>query len=189
MRCGEASELMSLSLDEELPAAQMGALKEHLSVCLACQDEWIDLYRFSAWLSDVPLMSPSAGFTARVMSRLAQRQARPRVVGGAAFLLLGSALASVLATLLVLPLLIELWRTTNSPALFAGLQIVLLSALNVLQLVGQAVWVVMGALATTWSYPLFMSYLLLILLLTAVWVTLVKLQREKSPNLGSLGNR
>jgi len=180
---------MSLSLDEELPAAQMGALKEHLSICLACQDEWIDLYRVSAWLSDVPLMSPPAGFTARVMSRLAQRQARSRTVGGLALLLLGAAVVSVLVTPLFVPSLIELWRTTNVPALFTGLQIVLLPMLSVLQSVGQVVWVVMGALATTFSHPLVMSYILLILLLTAVWVTLVKLQREKSPNLGSLGNR
>lgn len=187
MRCREASELMSLSLDETLLAEHMRALKEHLEVCPACQDEWIFLHRLSTWLSSAPMVSPRAGFTTRVMSRLAQRQDRPRVVGGAVFLLLGAALASLLVALLALPPLVELWRTASNPALFVGLEIVLADSLMVLWSLGQALWVVIRALATIWGHALFMSYVLLILLLTAVWVRLVKLQRDKNLNLGSMG--
>lgn len=74
MFCDTAREWMSLHLDGMLDELKAKALGEHLSHCLARQQEWQAIQQMSALLEKVPMAVPSADFTAEVIRRLETRQ-------------------------------------------------------------------------------------------------------------------
>jgi len=73
-------ELIPAYLDGDLTGEEKQRLEEHLAVCAQCGDELTALEEVGLLLSEAPLFSPQPGFTARVMARLAQREARRRGV-------------------------------------------------------------------------------------------------------------
>ncbi len=73
MRCREASELMSLRLDNQLETGSGEQLDQHLASCDTCAQLWMAMRRAGMLLARAPMVEPAAGFTARVMARLPER--------------------------------------------------------------------------------------------------------------------
>lgn len=74
MRCQEASELMSLRLDDQLEGDARERLEQHLDMCDSCAQLWEIMQRVERLLSRAPIVAPADGFTARVMARLPERR-------------------------------------------------------------------------------------------------------------------
>ena len=98
MQCQQATEWMSLRLDNLLDKGEQHALDAHLATCLDCRQTWAAMQRVSAMLTDAPMAFPAPDFTARVMNKIVERRARKQLVAGYTVLTLG------LLLLLALPL-------------------------------------------------------------------------------------
>jgi len=109
-------ELIPAYLDGELVGGEKQWLEEHLAVCAQCGDELTALEEVGLLLSEAPLFSPQPGFTARVMARLAQREARRRLMRVAPALVAVSLMLTFLALLSVVGLLTPWWGALSAPA-------------------------------------------------------------------------
>ena len=76
MQCPDASELMSLSMDTQLDAAQEQRLAEHLRSCEACRTLCENMQAACELFRDPEMALPPVDLTARVMTRV-RRQSRP----------------------------------------------------------------------------------------------------------------
>jgi anti-sigma factor RsiW len=72
MRCSEVKELLSSYVDGMLPAGQMQAVDEHLSLCPSCQEELQLLEQTINLLRDLPEIEPPEDLTASIMAGLPQ---------------------------------------------------------------------------------------------------------------------
>ncbi|MGI6575183.1 MAG: DUF4349 domain-containing protein [bacterium] len=72
MRCSEVKELLSSYVDGMLPAWQMQAVDEHLSLCPSCQEELQLLEQTINLLRDLPEIEPPEDLTASIMAGLPQ---------------------------------------------------------------------------------------------------------------------
>jgi len=70
----EMFELMQRALDADLRADATTDLQIHLQSCKSCADEWRALQLVHTQLRAAPVQSPSVGFDARVMQRIALRR-------------------------------------------------------------------------------------------------------------------
>jgi len=70
MRCREATELMSLRLDNQLETEAGKRLDDHLESCETCSVLWSAMRRAEMLLAQAPMVEPEVGFTSRVMARL-----------------------------------------------------------------------------------------------------------------------
>jgi len=70
--------MMSLALDRALPPQEQVILHGHLETCLACRSTWDRMCRADALFGQAISVAPSADFTARVMARVAEREAARR---------------------------------------------------------------------------------------------------------------
>jgi hypothetical protein len=184
MRCREASELMSLYLDHRLAPDRVAELHDHLSVCPRCQREWEAMQRVSSLLLvlssrkctetvSAPRVAPSADFTANVMDRLAQREARRRLFwGGMVLLLAALSLGAVALPTLVEPLCL-LWPFAVHPFLVGKGLLSLSQLIHVLRSLLQACWLVATVLLSTIHPYVLFVYLPLALFLTAFWLTVI----------------
>jgi anti-sigma factor RsiW len=98
MHCQQATEWMSLKLDNLLDGEEQSALEAHLAACSDCQQNWAAMQRVSAMLTNAPQVLPAPDFTARVMGKIAERRSRQQLIAGYTVLTLG------LLLLLALPL-------------------------------------------------------------------------------------
>lgn len=85
-----STEQLSLALDRRLAPHEQAALREHLSLCTACRQEWESWQGISGRLEQAPLIHPAPGFVQRFEKRLQQRQAARRGLLGGVVLLTGS---------------------------------------------------------------------------------------------------
>lgn len=184
MNCQEIGQLMSLSLDDALTADKARQLQMHLDGCQSCQAKWIYMERISQLFADAPLAPPPAGFAAKVSQRLAQRQARRRVVLGGVILFMGtiSLAALALPAIISAPMALE-QLCSYSLLLSHGLQLVL-KLISVGRPLVKAGWLVLTAVLSPSGRPVLAFYSLAVFALTALWVRLVS-DRQK----GYLGAR
>ena len=98
MQCQQATEWMSLRLDNLLDQEEQRALDAHLATCPDCRKTWAAMQRISAMLTSAPEAIPAPDFTARVMGKIAERRSRKQLIAGYTVLTLG------LLLLLALPL-------------------------------------------------------------------------------------
>ena len=74
MRCRKAQKWLSARFDGELDQARIRPVTEHVAGCAFCQRFAGNLPRCAEAMSLTTLREPAAGFTARVMARLPERQ-------------------------------------------------------------------------------------------------------------------
>jgi len=164
-------------LDGELAGEEKRRLEEHLAVCARCGDELKALEEVGFLLSEVPLSSPQPGFTARVMARLAQREARRRLARVAPALVAVSLMLASLALLSVVGLLIPWWSVVAAPTTLIELgELALDLWLRFLQTsttLAQACSFVLGATLGALPPGLLLPYSFLMLGLMMVWARLV----------------
>ncbi len=167
-------ELIPAYLDGELVGEEKQWLEEHLAVCARCGDELSALHEVGLLLSEAPLFSPQPGFTARVMARLAQKEARRRLTRVAPALVAVSLLLTFLALLSVVGLLTPWWSTLAAPATLIELGFdLLLRFMQTGTTLAQTCSFLLGATLGALPPGLLLPYSFLMLGLMMVWARLV----------------
>lgn len=173
MSCQDIDRLMSLALDQSTTEDEVHCLKEHLERCPACQEEWRAMQRISLLLTDAPLIGPAPGFAARVIQRLARRQARrQRLLAGVALLVACLGLGA-LALPEIVRLLAMLWQVVSQPSLLSHGAKLVAQLLNLAESLGRACRLVITVFSSSLNQPALLGYSLLVLALTALWIRLV----------------
>ncbi len=149
-------------------------LEEHLAVCAHCQDELTALEEVGLLLSEAPFFSPQSGFTARVMARLARREARRRLTRVAPALVAVSLMLTFLAFLSVIGLVAPWWGTLAAPASLINLGFNLSRMfMQTSTTLAQTCSFLLGATLGALPPGLLLLYSFLMLGLTMVWARLV----------------
>ncbi len=166
---------MQAVLDGTLTAAERHTLEAHLIDCGACQADWVALSEMHRRFKAEPMAAPRAGFNGRFKARLAQRRARPRLIGGAVALGLGAVSLAALVVPLGVGLLYTLWRAAQQPAtslaLFAGAGAVG----SLVETIVAALFVAARAVVEpALGSPLAWAGALMALALTGVWLYLMR---------------
>lgn len=171
--CQGIDRLMSLALDQSLAQGETHCLEEHLEWCPTCQEEWRAMQRISLLLTDAPLVGPPPGFAARVIQRLAQRQARWQRLLTATALLVTCLSLVTFALPEIIGFLSLLWQVVSHPSLLGyGVQL-MAQLLDLAQSLGRACWLITAALFSSLNQPALLGYSLLVLALTTLWIRLV----------------
>jgi len=167
-------ELIPAYLDGEPIGEEKERLEEHLVVCAQCREELNALEEVGLLLSEAPLFSPQPGFTARVMARLAQREARRRLTRVAPALVAVSLILTSLAFLSLLGLLAPWWSSLAAPATLIDLGFDLsLRFVQTSNTLAQACSFLLGATLKALPPGLLLPYSFLMLGLMIVWARLV----------------
>lgn len=170
--CPQFSERMSLALDHQLGAAEERELQEHLRTCDTCQAQWDALQQIERLFATAPLVSPPAGFTARVSARLTERESRRQIVFGVLSLVVGAfilgsvVLASVGGSV---PSLYSLYLLATTPAAWRGLAMVT-ELVSLAESVLSALWLAIVVYVRSPGVMICATYSLVVLLLTALWL-------------------
>ena len=150
-------------------------LEAHLATCGECQVTWAALSEVQRLFALEPMAAPRPGFTGRFQARLAQRQARPRVIWGAVALGLGAVGAAALVVPLGLGLIVSAVRVAQQPATALALAASLSAAVEFFDTVAGALYLAVRALVeTTAANPLAWAAGALALGLTVVWLVLMR---------------
>jgi predicted anti-sigma-YlaC factor YlaD len=102
MPCLEASELMSLRLDNALTAEQDQVLDKHLATCESCRVEWQLMQRACALFQAPEMALPPPLFSQKVMGRIQRHEARLAALRGGVTLCLAIV---ILGAVCIVPLL------------------------------------------------------------------------------------
>jgi anti-sigma factor RsiW len=185
MHCSDCSQQVSLYLDGLLDQEQVVRMKDHVAECEVCRAEWEAMRWVSSLLEAEPSLAPAPEFTARVVLRLQQREARRRRVRSSIGVLMGSvglwaiaavALGLVLAVLWQ-PLLRVLWADVVLPLAD--------HAFAIMSVLGRALYAVARELCTRPTLLLLPGYALLALTLSALWTRVVLRAREPALHTNS----
>jgi len=177
----EMTLMMSLALDGMLSPEEQGAFEAHLRTCPDCQARWTRWRQVDALLAAGPVLSPSPGFSARVLKRLRHRgQHQRRLLGGV--LLLGGSLSVWGMVLLALVAAALLWTVSDPSVAIHGAQVLshLLAAGGLLV---KAVRLGLGSMVSPSVLPWLVGYACVVLVMTAVWVRLVRRRPLRAPAL------
>ena len=178
MNCQEISQLMSLSLDDALPADEARQLQMHLDRCQSCQAKWTSMQRISRLFADAPMEPPPAGFAAKVSQRLAQREARRRWVLGGMILFMVAISLTVLALPAIIGAFMAVEKLYSYPLLLSHGPQLILKLISIGRPLVKAAWLAITALLSPSGHPILVSYSLAVFVLTALWVRLVS-SRQK----------
>ena len=178
MHCSDCSQQLSLYLDDLLNQEQATRLQGHLAACEGCRAEWEAMRRVSSLLETEPSFTPARGFTARVLLRLQQGEARRRRVRSTLGVLMGSVGLWAIAAVALALLLAMLWQ----PSLRVLWTDVLLPlaehALAIVAVLGRALYAVARELCMRPTLLLLPGYALLALMLSVLWTRVVLRPRE-----------
>ena len=172
MRCLEASELMSLCLDDSLTEEQDRALQHHVEACEACASLWHDMESVSALFVDVPLADPPPTLQLQVMSRVRRRSVWVRFARRGLVLALG---LLVFAGLVIVPLFGIVTTTLNQPAVAQALVGLFVRMVEILRILTEAGRVMIGSLFVGSGRFVVVGYVGLAGLLLAGWARLVSM--------------
>jgi hypothetical protein len=137
------------------------------------------MQRISRLLTDVPLIGPPPGFAARVVQRLARRQARRRRFLAGTALLVACLSLGAFALPEIIGLLVMLWQVARQPSLLGYGVGLTAQLLDLAQSLGGACWLVMAALFSSLNQLALLGYSILVLALTALWIRLVARRRGR----------
>jgi len=170
MQCLDASELMSLQLDQDLVPAEKEALQEHVAGCAACRQEWAAMQRAHALFDDVVMMAPPLNLSNQVMARVSKRARKMRLwrTGIVAFVGL-----LVTATLAIAPLLTLMNTAAENPLVVNALLGVMTRVLGVMGTILGALATFARALLLQPNSLYVVGYLALAFGLVVVWLRLV----------------
>ena len=159
--------MMSERLDGRLDEQQAARLDEHLETCEECQIEWENLQALDQLLRSVPMAEAPVRVRVQVMARLSRRDQARRAIAGGTTLTLG---AVALVLLGLAPVLLGLLGTTGIlPALANGGPVTAIQFFSFVESVGQALLVVVEALALP-LLGLALAGLLLAVVLNGLWI-------------------
>jgi hypothetical protein len=169
MPCQEASELMSLEIDNRLNSAEQQCLEGHLAACESCRDEWAFMRRMNALLVGAKRVQPPPGFTAHVMARIQQRILWNKILRGGSLVLVFSLLIATILSVIVI---------MASPALFPFIQtpfiktvIAFFTRSNGLMLVcGNAIRAILSAVFNS-NFPFIVIGYLMVAIVLVIWWT------------------
>jgi len=179
MQCQQITELMSLELDDLLGDAERQRLYSHLAECPECQQTWAAMQQLSRVLTVAPMAMPSPDFTGRVMQRIAQRQARRRLVAGYLVLVAGLLLLLALPLASWLRVLIVSYEPGTIPGVWGNVVAFLVYVGDVLGSLVNAVKLVVEAVLTTLPHGALLLAALLIGGLTIIWIQAVMGTRRR----------
>ena len=178
MHCSDCSQQLSMWLDELLDQEQAARLQDHLAACEGCRAEWEAMRRVSSLLETEPSFAPAPDFTARVVLRLQQRDARRRRVRSTLGVLMGSVGLWAIAGMALLLLFGLLWRAPMRIIWSSVVLPVSRNASSVLPALTRAVASAAYELATRPSTLLVLGYALLAVGLTVLWTRIVFRPRQ-----------
>jgi anti-sigma factor RsiW len=165
----EFNDRMMRALDQALTPEETRVLREHLRTCTSCAREWAALLNAHETLSAAPLLAPPAGFTDRVLTRVAMQQERssPLAVFVKTVLVLA---AIVIAALIVaaLPLTIVFY-----PGIWAALLQTCLSFVALLTVLLDLAFALARLIAALIGGGTLLALTLFAILLFVIWVRLV----------------
>jgi len=177
----EMTLMMSLALDGMLSPEDQRTFEAHLRTCPDCQARWTRWRQVDALLAAGPVLSPSPGFSARVLERVNRRGRRQRrLLGGA--LLLGGSLSVWGMVLLALVAAALLWTVSDPSVAIHGAQ-VLAHLLAAAGLLVKAVRLGLGSMVSPSVLPWLVGYACVVLAMTAAWVRLVRRRPQRAPAL------
>jgi anti-sigma factor RsiW len=183
MHCSDCSQQISLHLDGVLDQEQTVRLQGHVAECEVCRAEWEAMRWVSSLLESEPSLTPAPEFTAMVVFRLQQREARRRRVRSSIGVLMGSVGLWAIAAVALALALAALWQ----PLLRVLWSDVLLRladhAIAIVAVLGRALYAVARELCTRPTLLLVPGYALLALTLSALWTGVVL--RARQPALHS----
>lgn len=180
MPCQDVSELMSLSIDNRLSAAEQQNLDAHLAACDSCRDEWAFMRRMNALLVGAKRVQPPPGFTAHVMARIQQRTLWRRVLQRGSLMLVFSLLFAVILCLIIIGISPVFLPALQAP-LFASI-IAFFERSNGLMLTcGNAIHALLSA-AFSSNYPFIVIGYLMVAVVLVIWWTRVLLVPNRKPS-------
>lgn len=170
MQCLDASELMSLRLDQDLVLQDEEALQAHLAECADCRQAWALMQRAHALFDDVVMRAPPLDLTSRVMARVRQRDRKMRLwrTGIVAFVGL-----LVTAALAIAPIMTLVNTATENPLVVNALLGVATRVLGVAGTLLGAMATFARALATRPGGLYVVGYLVLAAGLLVGWLRIV----------------
>lgn len=185
MHCSDCSQQVSLHLDGLLDQRQTVRLQGHLAECEICRAEWEDMRWVSSLLEAEPSLAPAPGFTARVVLRLQQREARRRRARSSIGVLMGSVGLWAIAAVAMVLILALLWQ----PLLRVLWSDVLLRladhAIAIVAVLGRALYAIAREFCTRPTLLLLPGYALLALTLSALWTRVVLRARQPALHTSS----
>jgi predicted anti-sigma-YlaC factor YlaD len=170
--CPQFSAQMSLALDNQLSTAEERKLLDHLRTCDACRAQWEALQQIERLFTTAPLISPPAGFAARVSARLTRRESRWPIVFGVLSLVVGSFVLGLVTLASVgefAPSLYSLYLLVTTPAVQQGLTVVI-DLLSLAESVLNALRLAIVACIRSPGAMVYLTYNLAVLALTALWL-------------------
>lgn len=187
MPCQDASELMSLSIDNRLSAAEQQNLEVHLAACESCRDEWAYMRRMNALLAGAKRVQPPPGFTTHVMARILQRILWRRILRGGSLMLVFSLLVAIIFSSIIIavsPVFSPVIRTPFFAAIIAFFE-----RSNALVLTcGNAIRLILNA-AFNSNFPfIVIGYLMVAVVLVIWWTKVLLVPSRKSSVVTQEGN-
>lgn len=166
---------MNEQLDGALDTPTRRQLDEHLTDCGECRVAWAALADVDRRFKVEPMLAARAGFAGRFNARRGQQRSRPRMLWGAAGLGLGAVASAALVLPLGLGLAISLARAVQQPATLLALSASANASAEFARTTVEALYIAGRALlAGLLSQPLAWAGALLALLLTVVWLYVMR---------------
>ncbi len=173
MQCLEASELISLRLDQPLSAEQERVLQVHLANCQACRKEWQMMQRVTALFDKVSLALPPPLIGERIMARIAQHNRRRAAWRMGLLLSTGLTLALVVGSILCMGVYSFVTNVLDIPSLARNLTGVITHLISIVTTIFEASAICVRALLASPTWLLVVGYLILAGALLLGWTRLV----------------
>jgi len=155
MRCPEAFELMSRSVDGETSEEEEQLLRQHLAICQRCAKEWMYLRCVDRLFAQAPLACPPADLSARIVQRVTRRRRRQRLVRflPSLALIVGLMVIAALAPLFI----VSGYLVRNAPVIYALVDIIIQMAI-LARAIGGVLQELLGSLMSTGHYGLLVGW-------------------------------
>jgi anti-sigma factor RsiW len=173
MQCLEASELISLRLDQQLSAEQEQALRAHLVDCQICQKEWQMMQRVTALFDKVSLKAPPPAMGDRIMATIRQRDSRLAGWRRGILWSLGAIVALVLGSISYVGISSLVISALEQPSIIRTLAEAMVQVASIVTMILDVLAIFIRALLTSPMWPIMVVYLILAGALLLAWTRLV----------------
>lgn len=178
MLCQEASELMSLKLDNRLDEVGQRELDTHISGCETCQNTWAYMRRINNVFERAQQSQPPSAFSMLVMQRIRRRKLVRSLLRGAG-IVAGSSAAVVLAFGLLAFTLSPLTHSITQYPFIAFFVSLADSLTSIGRTCGYALRLVLSSTLNS-SYPLIVIGYLMVAIFLIIWWTRALLVPRKT---------
>lgn len=173
MQCPEASELISLRLDQRLSADQERVLRAHLVDCPTCQKEWQMMQRVTALFDKASLAASPPLMGDRIMARIRQRDRKLAGWRSGVLLSLGAIFALALGSVLCMVIFSLVFSALNEPSFVRTAAETMMHVVSIITTIFEALMIFLRALLASPTWPIIVCYLILAGGLLLAWTRLV----------------